>query len=105
MEIKIPFKEDFKDDMGTGDKICTTRSKKYGKVGDTFKVFDLDFKIIAIFKLPFHKIAFQLYNPEGCVSTANFLRVWHKIHHSYPEVSSDISEEQWNKEYYIHFFK
>ena len=50
-EIKIPFKDRFFVPMQIGQKTMTTRSKRYGKIGDTFTAGNTKFEIIKVKKI------------------------------------------------------
>lgn len=94
---KIPFWERFKTDLLRGDKIMTTRSKKYGNKGDRFEAFGHIFEITCVKKLPISLIVNEFYEEEGFESPDEFIRVWEQIH---PKVGY-----QPEREYYLHLFK
>lgn len=80
-EIKIPFLPEFEDDMKYGQKVMTTRSKKYGKPGDTFNIFDTDFTILSVFKLELWQVKAFFYAAEGFFDSKEFIKIWNKIHY------------------------
>lgn len=78
-EIKIPFKERFREPMFRGLKTWTSRSKRYGKTGDTFKVFGQEFLIEKVERRTLGDVA-DHYKEEGCESRQDFVEVWNSIH-------------------------
>ena len=94
---KIPFWEVFKTPMLRGDKIMTTRSKKYGNKGDKFEAFGHVFEIMMVKKLPIGLIANEFYEEEGFDCKECFIDTWETIH---PRVGY-----QPEREYYVHLFK
>ena len=80
MEIEIPFNDWSKERLNLCVKTATSRTKKYGNVGDTFTVEDSKYKITLINKLPLWFIANELFETEGCKSTQEFIDVWEEIH-------------------------
>lgn len=80
MRVEIPFQERWRDLMLTGKKTMTSRTKRYGQEGDTFKAFGATFKIYHMGELPLHMIAAGYYLLEGCVSPADFEHVWWSLH-------------------------
>lgn len=83
-EIKIPFNDWSKERLERGDKIATTRTKKYGNIGDTFLVdFHAtmeEYELLAIFPLTLENVAKYLYHIEGAKSPDEFKEVWCQIH-------------------------
>jgi len=79
-EVYIPFLPEFEDNMKNGLKWMTTRSKKYGEVGDTFTIFGIQFKLVARFRCRLWRVAHDLYKAEGCDTINDFKKVWNKIH-------------------------
>ena len=80
MEVDIPFKEQFEESMLSGDKVCTSRNKKYGSSKDVFQRFGAHFMLVAIPKLPLKTVAFFLYKEEGFSSPEEFIDIWKKLH-------------------------
>lgn len=97
MEIKIPFKKEFKEDMSCQLKTVTSRTKRYGDAGDTFKAFGLNFLIEYVVKLPLWIVAHYLYRAEGFMSPDGFIFCWKKIH---PRKGYDPTQVV-----HVHFFK
>ena len=80
MSVEIPFKEPFRDSMLAGTKQCTSRTRRYGHVGDTFSAFGADFVLTNIVKLPLADVASMLHRQEGFSSQEAFIELWAKIH-------------------------
>jgi len=96
-KIDIPFNDWSKNKLIQCKKIATSRSKKYGEVGDFFEFQGDKYIIVMIKKLPLWFIADVLYDSEGADSPDEFRNVWAKIHYRKP-----VDER---KEYFYHFFK
>ena len=79
-EVYIPFQEQWQDKMLDGIKVCTTRTKAYGRWGDTFKAFGAIFVIIAVDKKTLEDVAENFFHQEGCVSPEEFINVWEGLH-------------------------
>ena len=94
-EINIPFKEQFQKAILEGQKICTTRTKIYGKIGDRFRVFNAEFEIIAVCPSIALWVGNYLYKEEGFENPGNFHILWGKIH---PRLRPDTVV-------FVHFFK
>lgn len=77
--IQIPFLPRFREPMLNGQKTWTSRTKKYGKVGDTFEAFGATFKIENISQQSLGFVASHWFN-EGCQNKEDFIDVWRKIH-------------------------
>lgn len=91
-QVYIPFLPEFKDAILGGRKFVTTRSKKYGDVGDVFTIFGETFILTSIFKRPLDSVATLLYEAEGFNSRAEFIECWEKIH---PRVGFVPNREYW----------
>ena len=78
--VKIPFKPDFKDLMLRGQKTATSRTKKYGEVGDKFVAFGQIFVITDIQKFVLGIIATYHYEAEGFDNPKEFEKCWAKLH-------------------------
>jgi len=101
MEIEIPFNDWSKQRLKAGVKLATTRSKKYGVIGDTFKVEHrgnvYNFELMAVHKTQLYIVTRDFYYLEGASSEHEFVNVWKDIHKK--------AGYQPYKEVYIHFFK
>lgn len=79
MKIHIPFYPRFREPMLNEQKTWTSRTKKYGKPGDTFEIFDAEFVLLVVEEYPLSFVAENWYR-EGCNSKQDFIDVWNKIH-------------------------
>jgi hypothetical protein len=93
--VEIPFMGRFQSAMIEGRKTLTTRSKKYGDVGDRFYAFGVEFEITSIAEMKLADVAL-LWKQEGVDSQGEFMRVWSSLHYGV-----------WNpnREVYVHGFK
>jgi len=92
MRVKIPFLPRFEGVMLSGMKTCTSRTKKYGKLGDTFEAFDATFVIERVFKEELSNIAWFRCDEEGFQTPTDFIKCWEKIHY---RKGYDPSQEVW----------
>jgi hypothetical protein len=101
-EIEIPFLERFRKDVSNGQKVMTTRSKKYGEPEDWFWVEDGDYKIkcvlLAVFRMRLWHVAYQFYDAEGLREPVDFVNVWNEIH---PRKSYHQTEQD---NFWVHVF-
>lgn len=96
-EIQIPFLPEFEDTLKYGQKCMTTRTKRYGEVGDTFTAFETHFKIQAIFKIRLWRIAHQFYHAEGFGTSQEFIKVWDRLHRNGYETQEQLH-------FWVHIF-
>jgi len=96
VEVEIPFLPEFKPVMLDGTKTWTSRNKRYGKPGDTFRVFGHEFEILKVERRALWDVA-DHYKEEGCTSDVHFMKVWCKIH----------PRKGWHpyKRVYVHVFR
>lgn len=80
MKVEIPFKERFRKPMLDGTKTMTSRTKRYGNVGDTFTAFGAIFKITDVYKMRLSFIIYDHYKEEGFDSIKEAMEVWKQIH-------------------------
>ena len=80
MRIYIPFGQRWRNIIPNGEKICTSRTKKYGDVGDYFEEYNCIFEIIHIEKRSLSEVANELYRFEGCDTPSSFIRIWEELH-------------------------
>ena len=80
MKIKIPFNAWSMERLALGTKRATSRTKKYGNIGDTFTADGMKFELDLIIKVPQWFVAEVLYRSEGAITTAEFIDVWTSIH-------------------------
>ena len=76
----IPFNDWSKQRLRNQTKRATTRTKKYGKVGDQFTCNGFTYEIELILKVPLWFVAEDLYASEGANSYNEFVEVWRSIH-------------------------
>lgn len=96
-KIHIPFNKWSRDRLKTGRKTATTRTKRYGNVGDTFEVDGKTYVITDVRRTKLGTVAYGHFSEEGCSRPSEFIEVWRKIH---PIKGFDPHEDVW-----IHFFK
>ena len=97
MIIKIPFHNRFIMEIASGRKTKTTRSKRYGKVGDIFYLAGRKIKceIMGTIKIPLKDIVEKYWRDEGFRSKEEMIGFWLTIHRKYePE-----------KKFWIHSFR
>lgn len=95
--IKIPMNEWSKERLLTGQKICTSRTKIYGKAGDDIDGGTNDlYKLKNIMHLPLWFVRDFLWFLEGAKSPEEFEKIWIEIH---PRKGFDGEQKV-----YVHFF-
>ncbi len=83
-EITIPFHPEMVDAIFAGKKTFTSRTKRYGDVGDTFTlkrngiIITCCLNFILRYGLLF--VATNFYEKEGFDSPEQFLEYWNKLH-------------------------
>ena len=80
MKIEIPFNDWSRERLDRQWKKATSRTKKYGEVGDWFRVDDVDYELELVIKIPLWFVAEDLYQSEGAESKEEFIDVWKSIH-------------------------
>jgi len=97
MLVDIPFQPKWQHKMLVGLKTCTSRTKRYGHTGDTFRHFGKTFIMLSIEKRTLKNIADNLYTQEGCDSQEEFKEVWIELH----------PRKGWvpNQKVFVHFFE
>lgn len=80
MKVWIPFQDCWKDKMLTGRKTVTSRTKRYGDIGDTFQCFGAVFRFVDVSKQSLIHVETHLFDLEGCDSPEQFRRVWEQLH-------------------------
>jgi hypothetical protein len=96
MEIQLPFKEQFREDMLAGKKTKTSRTKKYGSIGDTFKAFEATFIIVDQCEEELQFVAEHYYMDEGFNKPKEFIDIWKEIH---PRKGWDPKQKVWVHEF------
>lgn len=79
-QINIPFNEWSRNKLAFNKKSATTRRKKYGDIGDTFKVLGESYIITLIIRCRLSFVREFYYEKEGCGSRDEFELVWRRIH-------------------------
>jgi len=79
-EVQIPFNSIFQLAMTTGRKTCTSRTRQYGRAGDTFRAFGCLFEITKVERRMLKDVALVLHAHEGCQSRREFIEVWGTLH-------------------------
>lgn len=79
-EIEIPFNKWSEDRLRAGQKICTSRHKKYGEPGDYFYTVGGRFRLQHVMELPLWFVRDYLYKLEGAESPDEFQAVWKSLH-------------------------
>jgi len=80
MKVNIPFLPEFEEAMLSGRKRATSRTRKFGNVGDTFSVFGATFTITAVNHLTLECVSDCFWRKEGASSPAHFIAIWRRIH-------------------------
>jgi hypothetical protein len=81
MEIEyFPFSAEFKEVMLNGKKTKTSRNKKYGEAGDTFKAFKKKFTLVEVKKEMLEDIAENYFREEGFETPEEFIKKWKELH-------------------------
>lgn len=84
MEFKIPFSKDMAAAVIDGKKTCTTRSKRYGAMGDTFIVVGLfmwcECQITNLAHMTLENVAKAFCRQEGFDSPEAFIERWKRLH-------------------------
>ena len=97
MEVTIPFLGVFEDAMLKGYKIQTARTKRYGRLGDTFTAFGQKFVITRVFQYFLSTVAKYNYRIEGLDSPEQFQEIWKRLH---PRKGYRPDDKVW-----VHVFK
>lgn len=77
---EIPFREEFEEDIKNRNKTATSRTKKYGEPGDSFKAFSMTIELTHCVHVPLFVVAKYFYREEGFASPEDFKKAWNKIH-------------------------
>jgi len=95
--ITIPFLPEFEERMLSGQKIATTRTKKYGNGGDLFSAFGHSFQLTKVDKVYLGDVCSVFYKQEGFNSQSEFIECWNRLYLRKKYYFSDIV--------YLHQFK
>lgn len=78
--VDIPFDPEMAKAALEGRKCCTSRSKAYGKPGDSFPIDGTLFVLEDVSKRLLEDVAFQLYREEGFATPQGFIDTWDRLH-------------------------
>lgn len=96
VEIKeFPFSPPMAEAALTAKKICTSRNKKYGEIGDTFRIHGDLFRIVDIQNRKLSFIATNFYRLEGFEQPGDFVQIWQQLHNGTFDSAKVV---------YVHFF-
>jgi hypothetical protein len=95
--IEIPFHDHMKKQVWEGKKSCTSRTKRYGKVGDRFRIGIHQYRLTGIMKRSLDYVATKLWREEGFESEQAFVDFWNMLH---PSKLFDPDQLV-----YVHFFE
>ena len=76
MKVKMPFMEKLRKPMLAGVKTCTSRTRIFGKEGDTFDAFGAEFEIVGMTELSLSEVQEFFWKQEGVKSPEEFKKVW-----------------------------
>jgi len=78
---RIPFRADMLQLVKTGRKTATTRTRRYGEVGDVLECKDgLQIQLTAVQPMPLGSVATHCYLAEGFESPEAFIAAWKDIY-------------------------
>jgi len=84
MKVTLPFTDDMAQATIEGRKTCTTRPKRYGSIGDVFRVengFRFETLIFNDMKhITLQQVAADYYREEGFDSPQGFIDKWCQLH-------------------------
>lgn len=83
--------------MKEGKKTATSRTKKYGEVGDYFNIDGWWFQLTGVDKRSLHDVVTFHLGEEGARNRQEFIEIWNTIHPKRGFVGSD--------EVWFHAFK
>ena len=78
-EIYLPFKARFRKTMLEGTKIWTSRTKWFGREGDTFRAFGATFVIEDRLVTPLSQVV-EHHVEEGFETKEGFISIWEHVH-------------------------
>lgn len=93
----MPFLAAFREQLLSGAKTVTTRTRAYGKAGDYFIAFGSVFRLYLVEKSSIYAVANTLYYVEGFDSPKAFRECWKRIH---PETGYRPTLRVW-----VHYFE
>lgn len=78
--VNVPFQDRWKEKMLEGAKTCTSRTRRYGKMGDNFWEYEREFVIVRVERMTLLEVARDYWQMEGCDSPAGFEAAWIELH-------------------------
>ena len=90
MKVEIPFADYFGEKVSRGEKTVTSRTKRYGKAGDTFNAFGTTFRLIDVSRQTLTFVSVYFYDVEGFLSPEHFRRFWEGLHPRRGYIGSDL---------------
>ncbi len=80
MEVKIPFRDSFRESMLCGTKTWTARRRRLAEPGDYFYAFGARFTVTQVVQRALREVANSYWREEGCDSPEHFTEVWVSLH-------------------------
>jgi len=77
---RLPFRPEFEEAIRSGVKTMTSRTRRYGRVGD---VLDTPFgpvRLVRVDRLPLVDVACDRFGDEGFGTPVAFTEAWARIH-------------------------
>lgn len=78
IDIKLPQRQQLA--MTTGVMTCFTEIEQQGKIGDTFRVLGVEFRITEVRVLPLGRVADELWKQNGAATPDDFVGLWLMLH-------------------------
>ncbi|QLH74998.1 MAG: hypothetical protein HPY73_05785 [Methanomassiliicoccales archaeon] len=79
-EAFIPFIDEMASAALSGRKTMTSRTRRYGRPGDTFRIEGRRFRLISVRKECLVAVAYLYYEAEGFDSPQAFIDCWNMLH-------------------------
>ncbi len=79
-QIEIPFNKWSDERLRAGQKVCTSRHKRYGDPGDYFYTANGRFRLQHVMELPLWFVKEFLWEAEGAGNPQEFEVVWKSLH-------------------------
>lgn len=80
MKIRIPFNKWSRERLKEGKKTATSRTRRYGVVGDVFTVDGITYQLEVIANVTLQTVCDVAYDIEGAKSKEEFIKIWEEIH-------------------------
>ncbi len=78
--MEIPFRPEFEPLLRDGRKTATTRRHAYGKRGDRFTAYGMEFELVSVERVHLWVVAASYWKEEGLASPQEFVDIWQTIH-------------------------